>query len=211
MIVMPTSDVAIMGPYPESLPTGDESLTLRFSPSRTPIQQRWRNNGLSADFLADYLMTFLLNIELEKDEELFASLKSSTAYVANELLENAMKFNDESSNLPIIINLNLYPDKVVFFVSNSIREEHIIPFQSYIAELISSDPEELYFSKLENEDELPLGSGAGLGILTMINQHQALIGWKFTSRENENNACMTTVTTSVTLPINIDNVLLKSL
>ncbi len=35
-----------------------ESLLLRFSPSLLPLRQRWRNNGLSADFLADYVTTF---------------------------------------------------------------------------------------------------------------------------------------------------------
>jgi hypothetical protein len=32
-----------------------EYLKIGFSPTSIPIQQRWRNNGLSANFLADYL------------------------------------------------------------------------------------------------------------------------------------------------------------
>ena len=35
-----------------------EYLKIGFSPTSIPLQQRWRNNGLSADFLADYLSTF---------------------------------------------------------------------------------------------------------------------------------------------------------
>ena len=30
-----------------------EYLTLAFSPTSAPLRSRWRNNGLSADFLAD--------------------------------------------------------------------------------------------------------------------------------------------------------------
>ena len=40
-----------------------ESLSLRFSPSSIPLKQRWRNNGLSADFLADYVTTFFPRVE----------------------------------------------------------------------------------------------------------------------------------------------------
>jgi hypothetical protein len=35
-----------------------EYLKINFSPTSVPLQQRWRNNGLSADFLADYISTF---------------------------------------------------------------------------------------------------------------------------------------------------------
>ncbi|MEO1375658.1 MAG: hypothetical protein AAFW70_15360 [Cyanobacteria bacterium J06635_10] len=39
-------------------PQQDEHLTLGFSPSAIPIRKRWRNNGLSADYVANYLATF---------------------------------------------------------------------------------------------------------------------------------------------------------
>ena len=38
---------------------GCEYLTLVFSPVSVPLRSRWRNNGLSADFLGDYVTTFL--------------------------------------------------------------------------------------------------------------------------------------------------------
>jgi hypothetical protein len=40
------------------LPASQEYLIIGFSPSSIPLKQRWRNNGLSADFMADYLATF---------------------------------------------------------------------------------------------------------------------------------------------------------
>ena len=36
-----------------------EFLILSFSSSSLPVQERWRNNSLSADFLANYWETFL--------------------------------------------------------------------------------------------------------------------------------------------------------
>ena len=35
-----------------------EYLKIGFHPTSIPLQQRWRNNGLSADFLAGYMSTF---------------------------------------------------------------------------------------------------------------------------------------------------------
>ncbi|HSF76291.1 MAG TPA: ATP-binding protein, partial [Microcoleus sp.] len=47
----------IFGDFIEQ-PASQEYLIMGFSPSSVPLKQRWRNNGLSADFLADYLTTF---------------------------------------------------------------------------------------------------------------------------------------------------------
>lgn len=46
------------GKFQENFESGREFLNLSFSPSSLSIQQRWRNNGLSADFVADYMTTF---------------------------------------------------------------------------------------------------------------------------------------------------------
>src|SRR5438132_10066674 len=82
----------IFGPFIERKDNDGEYLKIGFSPTSIPIQQRWRNNGLSADFLADYLSTFFPGDDSAADEP-YAELKSAVSYVANELLENAMKFS----------------------------------------------------------------------------------------------------------------------
>ena len=49
----------IFGDYVNGKSSGEsEVLIINFSPTSIPLQHRWRNNGLSADFLADYLSTF---------------------------------------------------------------------------------------------------------------------------------------------------------
>ena len=45
----------IFGNFKENiLSENNECLQLSFSPSSIPIQERWKRNGLSADFAADY-------------------------------------------------------------------------------------------------------------------------------------------------------------
>src|SRR5262247_1374129 len=105
-----------------------EYLKIGFSPNSIPLQQRWRNNGLSADFLADYLITFFpgedSNGKGRRDE-----IKDAVGYVANELLENAMKFSYEPHRYPVTITMQLEEDGVRFYVQNSVDPPAAEKFQ----------------------------------------------------------------------------------
>ncbi|MGL5059232.1 MAG: DUF6272 family protein [Microcoleus sp.] len=160
--------------------TGQEYLIIGFSPSSIPLKQRWRNNGLSADFLADYLTTFFPGNEDEPATiNRQAEIKSAVSYIANELLENAMKFNDETSQYPIDIKLLLESDRVIFSVANSISPLAVSKFQADIQELLSCDPSELYIQRLEKNAADESSTTSGLGLLTMLSDYNAKLGWKF--------------------------------
>ncbi|MBD1811945.1 ATP-binding protein [Microcoleus sp. FACHB-DQ6] len=161
-------------------PASQEYLIMGFSPSSVPLKQRWRNNGLSADFLADYLTTFFpRNQDDPSTIERQAEIKSAVSYIANELLENAMKFNDETSEYPIDIKLQLESDGVIFSVANSISPQAVDKFQAYIQQLLSSEPSELYLQRLEKNAADESCTNSGLGLLTMLTDYTAKLGWKF--------------------------------
>ena len=177
-----------------------EYLIIGFSPSSIPLKQRWRNNGLSADFLADYLTSFFPG---NKDDpstiDRQAEIKSAVSYIANELLENAMKFNDETSEYPIDIKLQLESDGVIFSVANSIPPKAVGKFQAYIQQLLASEPSELYIQKLENNAADESCTGSGLGLLTMLSDYTAKIGWKFQTVQKDPE--LIAVTTMVQLTV----------
>ena len=81
----------IFGDFIEN-PSSQEYLIIGFSPTSLPLQQRWRNSGLSADFLADYVSTFFPGGDTTALNRK-AEVKDAVSFVANELLENAMKFS----------------------------------------------------------------------------------------------------------------------
>jgi len=162
------------------LPASQEYLIIGFSPSSVPLKQRWRNNGLSADFMADYLATFFPGNEDDYSTiERQAEIKSAVSYIANELLENAMKFNNETSEYPINIKLQLESDGVLFSVANSISRQGVDKFQAYIQQLLASEPSELYIQQLEKNAVEESCTDSGLGLLTMLTDYSAKIGWKF--------------------------------
>ncbi|MCW6037744.1 ATP-binding protein [Spirulina subsalsa FACHB-351] len=176
----------IFGNFIENFPSSEEYLIIGFSPSSIPLKQRWRNNGLSADFLADYFTTFLPADESE-DSSLnqHAEIKGAVSYIANELLENAMKFNDDQCDLPISIALYLGTNNLVFQITNSIPPEAVKPFQEYIEKILSSDPQDLYLEQLEKNALDEEGGSSRLGYLTMINDYMATLGWKFEKLEQK--------------------------
>src|SRR5215510_13785573 len=147
-----------------------EYLKIGFSPTSIPIQQRWHTNGLSADFLADYLSTFFPGDDRAAAERQ-AELKSAVSYVANELLENAMKFSYAPSQHAISIAMYLEADAVSFYVTNGIDPHVAASFQQAIERLLAEDIDSLYMEQLTHAD--------GLGYLTMLHDYGVALAWKF--------------------------------
>lgn len=186
----------IFGNFIQNLPPSQEYLILSFSPGSIPLRQRWRNNCLSADFLAEYLSTFFLGSDDQQpDSQKQAEIKSAVSYIANELLENAIKYGVEKSPFPISIQIHLNPELIIFQLTNSIHSQQVQKFQAYIEELINSDPDELYILQLEKSDD----GQSGLGFLTMLSDYGAELGWKFEALPNESTEMA--VTTLVQLSI----------
>ncbi len=190
--------IETFGDFFEKLPEPDEYLTIGFSPSSAPLKKRWENNGLSADFIAEYFKTFFVSkMEVEGEEEsiIADNLKDAVKYVANELLENAMKFQENNMSFTAKIGLSLYQDKLIFCVTNSISEQGREKFQAFIKGLQNEDLDELYLQAMKNNAK-ENGSTSGLGLLSMICDYSAKLGWKF---KRQATPPITTVSTMVCL------------
>lgn len=188
----------------EDHPECEEYLSIRFSPSRLPLKKRWENNGLSADFIADYFKIFYVSKQEEDvgeaNEFLLENLRNSVKYIANELLENAMKFQ-----APIIyptaarIFLSLYSDKLVFYITHSITREQFQTFESFVQRILTNDPQSLYIEAMRQSAKEENTHRSGMGLLSMICDYNAKLGWKF---ETIDGIPLAAVTTMVTLETN---------
>ena len=184
----------ILGDFVRDLPPSQEYLILSFSPSSIPLRQRWRNNCLSADFLADYLSTFFLsNGDRQPDSDKQAEVKSAVSYIANELLENGMKYSTRMSPFPISIQIHLNPNWIIFQLTNSIPADETQGFQDYIKTLLNCDPSELYIARLEQNALEENNEDSGLGLLTMLNDYGAKLGWKFEPVSQSTEIAVTTM------------------
>lgn len=188
----------VFGDFIEDLPISQEGLTIAFSPISLPLKQRWQTNGLSADFMADYFAVFFPGNNPSATESDKVEVKSAVSFIANELIENAMKFNDERSLYPISITLRMHTDRLVFQATNSVNPQNLDSFQNYVRQLTTSDPNELYVQLMEADDSEETGS-SGLGFLTMMTDYLAKLGWKFETVNTEPETIL--VTTMVQLMI----------
>jgi hypothetical protein len=170
---------------------GEEYLIIHFSPTSLPLQQRWRNSGLSADFLAEYWATFFPTHDVSSQKRQI-ELKGIINYIANELLENVMKFSYQPADHPISLGLYLYPNEFRFYASNAIAPDSVADFQTRIGKLLAEDTQTLYLEQVE-KNASGENSGSQLGLLTMINDYQARLGWKFETLVGESKVIVTTM------------------
>jgi len=188
----------VFGEFTEDFSERSEFLVLGFSPSSLPIQSRWKTNGLSADFLGDYVKNFFpgdTSAAVSKQTE----IRSAVSFIANELLENAMKYGNKGSGLPINLEIHLFSDRLIFLSKNSLHDEAIANFQAFLQEILTNDIGEMYVNQVEKSAANEDSESSGLGYLTMMMDYEALLGWQFEKISNPSSVTM--VTTMVQLPL----------
>jgi hypothetical protein len=183
-------------------PSGEcEYLTMAFSPLNAPLRSRWRNNGLSADFLGDYVTTFLpTEGSMAADGCRQNEIRHAVTYIANELLENAMKYHERLADIPIGIHLELTSNRIAVSASNGVSVDQAEYYKAFVERLLAGDASDLFLRQQEESARGGDSTTSGLGLLTMITDYGAKLGWRFDVNPEESK--MMTVTTSAILPIN---------
>lgn len=178
-----------------------EYLKLAFSPLNVPLRSRWRNNGLSADFLGDYVLTFLpTEPGLKSDSAKQNEIKHAVIYIANELLENAMKYHQHSQATPIDIHMELTSDFIAVRATNAVSRDQAHRYQRFIDSLLQEEADELLVRQLERNASAPADASSCLGLLTMVTDYGVELGWEFEHGSSEQES--TVVTTSAVLALN---------
>ncbi|HEY9645737.1 MAG TPA: hypothetical protein V6C88_05175 [Chroococcidiopsis sp.] len=204
------------GDFSTDLPVGEGYLAIALAPGSAAHNPHWQANSLSADFIASYFANFFprdgqfqppdMACALSSTVDVRTEIKSAISYVANELLENSMKFCDPTVKHPISLSVYLCPDRLVFCATNTIPPPAVPPFQAYIQDLIAGDPSTQLIHQLERNAAAPTDSISKLGLLTIINDYHAKVGWKFEVLpacllDSPANSSVVAVTTIVQLPI----------
>ena len=172
-----------------------EYLTLAFSPTSAPLRSRWRNNGLSADFLGDYVTTFMPATESRQNE-----IRHAVTYIANELLENAMKYHARDIDIPIKIHLELTSNQITVSVSNGIGLVEAEHYKAFLEQLQTGDIDDLILKQQEENAKSDGSTVSCLGLLTMMADYDAQLDWRFDAHPAQLGGSL--VTTSAFLLLN---------
>jgi hypothetical protein len=177
-----------------------EYLTLVFSPSSVPLRARWRNNGLSADFLGDYVITFLPAESRGKGVAAHhKAISHAVTYIANELLENAMKYHERNADIPIGIHLELTGAHITVSVSNGVGAGQAERYKAFVEHLLAGDAHALLLQQQEDSAKNDDSTASCVGLLTMISDYDAQLGWRFDAHPAQSE--LMTVTTKAVVSL----------
>jgi len=171
-----SSAAETLGAYqekPAENPLSETALHLAAS----DLLQHWRRVSLSSDFLARYYSFYFPYREKAKGRISRETAENSISFVLNELIENTAKY----SNTPetgVRVRVLLQERTILLEVANSVTEAMADDFLASMREVLAGNTEELYLRKLETNLE-QARSDSGLGFLTLINDYQIGLGFKF--------------------------------
>ncbi len=170
------SAMEILGTYqeaPAEKPLSETALHL----ASTDMLQHWRRVSLSSDFLAKYYSFYFPYREKAKGRISRETAENSISFVLNELIENTAKYSN-TPETAVEVRVRLLERNIQLEVSNSVSEPLADEFLASMREVLAGNTEELYLRKLEaNLQEAR--SDSGLGFLTLINDYQIALGFKF--------------------------------
>jgi len=168
--------MTVYGDYLQAIP--DRATCLEFSFFITP-DFNWRANNLLAQFMADY---FANSFPTPADDPLAAhfqhEVNDSISYITNELLENAVKFHCNRT-FNIKCGLAFDQEELIIYVANVVSQVLGVQFQERIDQLLKGDAEELLMQQMEANALSTNNLHSGLGLLTIMNDYEARLGWKF--------------------------------
>lgn len=176
-----------IGDFREFTSQGGARVTLVFFP--TEFQVRWSQCSATADFFAEYFAA--VPACRPETEDARAEFIGTISYVVNELVENAVKF---SVGERVEVTVGLDDGELVAVVANQILATTVEMLSATFSELVTGDPQELLFARVEANAENPEAGGSGLGFLTMMSDYGARIGWRFAAvADNPNNVLLETM------------------
>jgi len=138
-----------------------------------PLDISWHHCSLTSDFLGMFFSS-------RPDQDMNAlEMRHSIGYLVNELLENAIKFRAPGD---IEIEAGLSEATFALYLQNEVNAETAERFQSVLSEIMDGDPGELLIERIERNALDPESHASGLGLLTLMSDYGAQLGWKFTPR-----------------------------
>lgn len=136
-----------------------------------PLTVSWQHASATCEFLGD-----VFAVRHAKNGSDYSEARHSIIYLVNELLENAIKFRSPGD---IELRCSLEDGRFEVTVRNHASSDVATRFQSILSELTVRDPGELLIERIEANAADETSSGSGLGLLTLMNDYGARLGWKF--------------------------------
>lgn len=136
-----------------------------------PLNLAWAHCGPTAEFLG----ILVAGIAARSGHD-FNEVRHGVNYLANELLENAVKFRARGAG-DVVLEARFDGSTFELLLANFAEEAHSAHLRVFLADLESRDPGELLMERIEANAADDSNTGSGLGILTLLNDYGVRLGW----------------------------------
>ncbi|HTJ57166.1 MAG TPA: ATP-binding protein [Devosiaceae bacterium] len=136
-----------------------------------PLGLTWQHSSITAEYFGEFY-----GLHAAAGGFQYNLVRHSVVYLVNELLENALKFRAPGD---IEIRTAFADGSFEIVVSNLISGATAERFRKLLAEIVARDPGELLIERIEANAADENSSGSGLGLLTLMNDYEARLGWRF--------------------------------
>jgi hypothetical protein len=157
------------------LTNGPEADATRLRLADGPLQFAWQHCGETSDFIGGFFAAQGGATGINRTDA-----RHSIGYLMNELLENAFKFRAAGD---VVVETSLDGMNFELKLSNFIGEETALRFQKVLGEITVDDPGELLIRRIEENAAGESPNGSGLGLLTLMSDYGARLGWRFSRSE----------------------------
>ncbi|MBS8262586.1 ATP-binding protein [Roseibium polysiphoniae] len=167
-----------------TLTNSADAKCIRIVISSDAIDLSWHHCGTTSDFISEFFSKAC-------DSDIDANdAHHSINYLINEILENAIKFRYTDD---IVITGSLEMNSFEICITNTVNSDTAERFQEVLSELLSRDPGELLLEKIEQNAMDMSSGGSGLGLLTLMNDYDARLGWAFDKVPEQSQVRLATV------------------
>lgn len=153
----------------------EDAFGSRVTLSDGPLGLTWLHCTMTSEFFGEFYALRGASSGLEYNE-----VRHSIGYLVNELLENAVKFRAPGD---VVLESSLMDGRFELKLSNMIDEETSERFKRLLAEVTTRDPGDLLIERIEANAAEETSSGSGLGLLTLMSDYGANLGWTFLQGE----------------------------
>ena len=136
-----------------------------------PLDLAWKHSGMTSDFLAEMMVS-----RFRPPKRIYNQLKQDIGYLANELIENAIKFRIRGE---VVVEALAQADCLRLRVSNFVDRETAGRFKQLLRKVTSGDPSELLIRQIEANATATTGNASGLGLLTLMSDYEVQMAWLF--------------------------------
>ncbi len=162
---------------------GAGAIGFRLTLMAEPLELSWHHCGVTSDFLGEFFS------RAGGDSVDPVDARHSISYMINEILENAVKFR-HGGDVDIIGSLEAGTFEIR--IMNVIDRPTAKAFKALLGALLEREAGDLLLERIEANALDPDASGSGLGLLTLMSDYGAKMGWSFASDQTDECVKLTT-------------------